>query len=108
MMRHDIRIIPDDGTPPIVIPSSGLVYINETNTLSTVHDEVHGSIPVTEVHAEVVNLPPVEPGTGYIVSWRVLQAMRANGDDVSDVYCPDTSVREGAKIIGSRRLIRYT
>ena len=109
LMRQEIRIIPIDGTPDIVIPSSGLVFINEVNERHTVHDEVYGDIPVMDVQSQVMNMPDRDEDVAYIVPWKVLQALRASGYDVSDLYCPDAAVRgERGMIIGSRSLLRYT
>ncbi len=106
LLRQDVRIVPDTGDE-IIIPSSGLVYVSEQVSLGTMVDDLHGPIPTSVVSANVVNAPDPLPDVAYIVNWKVLQAMRAQGYDVSDVYCPDTMLREGGRITGSRRLIRY-
>lgn len=109
LLRQEVRIIPFDGTPDIVIPSSGMVFANETTANEKVHDAVYGDIPVSTVTSQVVNMPDKEEDVAYIVPWKVLQAMRASGYDVSDVYCPDASVRgPNGMIVGSRALVRYT
>ena len=108
LMRQEVRIVSEDeATPDIVIPSSGVVLTTESNEFTKVHDENAGDIPVTVVNSEVVNMPDPDPNFSYVVSWKVLQAMRARGYNVDDVYCPDAAVRDGNRIVGSRRLIRY-
>lgn len=107
MLKRDIRLLPDDGRPDIVIPSSGLVHLNDITRLTTVHDDHLGDIPVSEVETQVVGMPDPQDDVSYIVSWKVLNALRAAGYDVSDVYCPDVGIRAGQMIVGSRRLLKY-
>jgi hypothetical protein len=108
MMRQEVRIIPSDGKPDILIPSSGFVMPVEVTELTSVFDDVYGNIPVSAITDQgVTGMPNLREDVSYIVSWKVLQALRAQGSDVSDIYCPDTSVRDGRSIVGSRTLIRY-
>lgn len=108
LMRQEVRIIPFDGKPDIIIPSSGYVASTEATRQTTVFDDQHGDIPVSLVTDQGVSgMPDKQEGVSYIVSWKVLQTFRAQGVDVSDIYCPDASVRDGKSIIGSRALIRY-
>ena len=109
LLRQDVRIIPYEASKSeLVIPSSGFAFLNERTSHEIVHDAVFGDVPVSVVTQEVVSMPDPQEDVSYIVSWKVLQAMRAQGYDVSDVYCPDTSVRaDRGMIIGSRALVRY-
>lgn len=59
----------------------------------------------------VEGLPAPQPGTIYIVSSLVQQALRANGADRPDVLSPgtgpnDSPIRENGQIVAVTRLVR--
>ena len=59
----------------------------------------------------VEGLPAPQPGTIFIVSSLVQQALRANGVDRPDVLSPGTgpndgAIREGGQIVAVTRLVR--
>lgn len=108
LMRTPLVLLDQHDEPMVTIPSGGRISLTEDVRYSMVEDEAHGPLPISTVRQTLVGLPDPEPGVGYIVPWRVQQAARAMGFDITDVYAPDSSLKRDGLIIGSRRLTRFT
>ena len=107
LMRSPLILLDDHDEVLLSIPSGGRVSLAEDVRYSTVADETYGPIPTTSIRQIITGLPDPTPGVSYVVPWRVQQAARAMGFDVTDVYSPDSSLKRDGQIIGSRRLVRY-
>jgi hypothetical protein len=100
---HEITIIRGDNK--IVVPPSGVVARVATTRRVVATIEVDGiSIPVNRVEfGQAENLPEPQPGTWYIVSAIVAQAVPVR----DDLVVPDDTVRdEQGRIVGARALAR--
>lgn len=103
---HSINVVRDDGSIALSIPPAGTVA--RVTTQQTVVTQLDGIDVVRTTFGDVDGLPAPQDGTVYVVSTLVLQALKANGVDRSDVVAPDTSpasvVRDDAgHIVGVRR-----
>jgi len=102
---HLIRLITPDGV--VEIPPSGQVArVGEVRKKA---GEVEG-LPVFAVeYGEVEGLPPSRPGTRYLVSRPVLDALRARGVQRPDVFAPDTGAgavrNEKGEVVGVKSLL---
>lgn len=85
---HDIIIRKTDGD--VTIPSSGVARCSVTSEHC---GEVNGISIFRNVFGEVTGLPTPTPGTFFIVSFPVLQALAGKR---ADLVGPDTSPNGGA------------
>ncbi|RLE38188.1 hypothetical protein DRJ17_04705 [Candidatus Woesearchaeota archaeon] len=102
---HEIRIVGDEER---VIPSSGIARCGVTR-------ERIGSIPIDgmdvpvnrSVMGEVTGLPDPAPGTAYIVSRVVAEAVKASDSIRDDIYVVDETIRDDAgRIVGCKSLAK--
>jgi len=107
LIRNPLILLDDHDEEALAIPSGGRVSLAEDIRYSAVEDETYGPVPISTVRQVLAGLPDPTDGIAYIVPWRVQQAARASGFDVTDLYSPDGTVKRDGLIIGSRRLIRY-
>ena len=107
---HEITILDENNNVVLRLPPSGTIA--RVTTRETQVATING-IPVYKTeYGEVEGLPDPQPGTIYIVSLLVLQALKARGIDRNDVVAPNTSpspmgaVRnEKGQIIGVRSFV---
>jgi len=104
---HDIVVVGDDGTEIRRYPASGQVA--RVGSRVEIVGELDGVPVAKHQYGEVEGLPAPEPGTVYLVSLVVGQALAGTRDDL---YGPDTSpagaVRDAeGRIIGTKRLVKY-
>lgn len=104
---HEISIISESGEVVRRYPASG--QIARAASTTEIIGELDGVPVARQQFGEVSGLPDPEPGTVYLVSLVVGQAMKGQRDDL---YGPDTSpdgaVRDDdGRIIGTRRLVKY-
>lgn len=101
---HSINLMPEGVDGPVVtIQPSGQVARCATNRVQIDTITVDGvSIPVNKTQfGQVEGLPEPEPGTIYIVSSLVAQAV----PDRQDVFIVDDAVRDAeGRVIGARAL----
>ena len=97
-----ISILDEANNPVLVLPSAGVARAASTRTCVGTVETEGISIPVNATSfGEVVGLPDLQPGVGYIVS--VLTAQAAKGRD--DIFVTDDAVRDAeGRIIGCRAL----
>lgn len=102
---HDITV--HDGLERFTIPASGTVA-----RVAVSQEEVHRTIGVPVVrntYGEVENLPEPQADTYFIVSSLVLEALRKEGSNRTDVIAPDTgptAIRdEQGRIVAVRRFV---
>lgn len=103
---HTLNVVRNDGSVMLSVPPSGTVA--RVATQQTVVCQLAGVDVVCTVFGDVDGLPAPQPDTVYVVSTLVLQALKANGVDRSDVVAPDTSpasvVRNAdGQIVGVKR-----
>lgn len=102
---HALNLMPNGPDGPVVtIPPSGTVARCATERTLVETVTVDGvTIPVNRtVFGEVTGLPDPEPGTVYVVSAIVAQAVRRD-----DVFIVDNAVRDAeGRIIGARALAK--
>lgn len=104
---HEIAVVAESGEVIRRYPASGTIARAASKT--EIIDELDGIPVASQQFGEVSGLPDPEPGTVYLVSLVVGQAMKGQRDDL---YGPDTSpdgaVRDAeGRIIGTRRLVKY-
>ena len=104
---HDIVVMAEDGTEFRRYPASGTIARAASKT--EIIGELDGVPVARQQFGEVSGLPDPEPGTVYLVSLVVGQAMKGQRDDL---YGPDTSpdgaVRDDdGRIIGTRRMVKF-
>jgi len=104
---HDIVVMAEDRTELRRYPASGTIARAASKT--EIVGELDGVPVARQQFGEVSGLPDPEPGTVYLVSLVVGQAMKGQRDDL---YGPDTSpdgaVRDAeGRIVGTRRLVKY-
>jgi len=97
---HDIVIRTADGDR--TIPSAGVA---RCSTTSEQCGEVDGIAIFRNVFGEVTGLPSPTPGTFFIVSFPVLQAMAGKR---ADLVGPDTSPNGGAVRNESGQIVAVT
>ena len=102
LTRSTLKIIADDGNE-LILPTSG-AYAHVRKVVRSVYRV--DDVPVTDVSYEVDGIP--DQGAGlYVVSWKTLMTLKALGYDISDMYAPDTFIRDSdSKIVGARSLSR--
>jgi hypothetical protein len=103
---HTIRLILPDGRVVEVPPSGQLARVGEVRKKVR---EVEG-LPVFAVeYGEVEGLPSPQPGTRYLVSRPVLDALRSRGVRRTDVFAPDTGAgavrNERGEVVGVKSLL---
>lgn len=96
------HLLNEANNPVLVLPSAGVARAASTRTCVGTVEADGISIPVNATSfGEVVGLPDLQPGVGYIVS--VLTAQAAKGRD--DIFVTDDAVRDAeGRIIGCRAL----
>lgn len=103
---HALNIMPEGPEgPTVTIPPSGIVARCATSRVQVDTVTVDGiAVPVNRTQfGAVTGLPDPQPGTIYIVSAVVAQAV----PERPDVFIVDDSVRdESGRIIGCRALAR--
>jgi len=104
---HDIVVFAADGTELRRYPATGVFARAAART--EIIGELDGVPVARQQFGEVSDLPDPEPGTVYLVSLVVGQALKGQRDDL---YGPDTSpdgaVRDAeGRIAGTRRLVKY-
>ena len=103
LTRSPLTIVTESGDR-ILLPMSGVVT-DVKKIVRSVY--VSDGTPVTDVSYEMRNVPSPSDDRLWVVSWKSLMTMLALGYDVSDVYAPDTFIRDGSgKVIGARTLSR--
>ena len=105
---HPVSLIGDDWETTVIIPSSGLVRVDQwLEEIGQI--EVDGlSVPIVEVHfGEVQGLPAPEPGTQLIVSLIAAQRIRAEHPERNDIVVIAKPVRDNqGRIVGAQALAR--
>jgi hypothetical protein len=107
---HEVVVYDASGNLVLKVPPSGRVA--RVTTKEEPVGDING-IPIFKTtYGDVENLPDPEPGTVYIVSLLVLQALQAHGIQRSDVVAPNTAptphgaVRDAqGRIVGVRSFV---
>jgi hypothetical protein len=103
---HPIRVFKPDGSVEEISPSGQVARVREVRKKA---GEV-GGLPVFAVeYGEIEGLPSPQPGTYYLVSRPVLDALRSRGVQRPDVFAPDTGAgairNERGEVIGVKSLL---
>jgi hypothetical protein len=103
---HPIRLIKPDGSVEEVPPSGQVARVGEMRKKI---GEI-GGLPVFVVeYGEIEGLPSPRPGTIYLVSRPVLDALRSRGVRRSDLFAPDTGAgavrNEKGEVVGVKSLL---
>lgn len=104
---HSLKFVTLQGV--IDIPQSG--QLARVRTSATPQGEV-GGVPIFQSSfGPVDGLPDPQPGTVFIVSSLMQQALKANGIDRPDVLSPGTgpndgAIRENGQIVAVTRLVK--
>jgi len=107
---HEIVVLDAGNNVVLRVPPSGSVA--RVATREKIIGNINGVPVVTTEYGQVEGLPAPMPGTVFIVSLLVLQALKAQGVNRGDVVAPNTSptslgaVRdEKGQIIGVRSFV---
>ena len=89
---HSISIVSTDDSVMTIPPSSivAKVIMEEWGVEPVGTGRDGALVPVIRRQPGEVNLPNPEPGTVYLVSSMVLDALKAAGSTRKDVFAPDT------------------
>ncbi len=104
---HDvdiIEVVDEQVKKKMVIPRSGTIVRVAAETIPA--DDVDSLPSVHIKYGKVIDMPPSKAGVTYVASMLIGQALQGQRNDIVSPD-PDTLVREGSKILGVQRLIRY-
>jgi hypothetical protein len=109
LMRHPLDVIDANGNK-ITIPPSGRI-VRSNSARRSIGTVAYGDkeIPICNIIYNKIKLPPETQGVGLIVSAIIANEILRNGEQRSDLYSPDQSVRDprSGEVIGCKGLIKW-
>ena len=107
LLPYDLQIIHENGSFTTVHQSGNPVRISEQVQTRTMDFVNAGHVPIAEIKSGLSRIPDEREGIAYVVSLRALQLMREEGFDISDIYAPNSIIRDSrGKVIGAQRLMQ--
>lgn len=98
---HEVRIVDEQGNLVVAIPSSGVARASQSDVPAGSIEFEGSLIPVVTTEFGGVELPEPTEGVAYIVSNITVQAAKAVGRSVEDLFFPSAVSPCGTPMVRS-------